>query len=272
MNEVQILSRLNHPNLVQLYAFSTEERVGTCLLVQELVEGGDLLKYLKRIKPMRDAQNFPETSLKQALSWCVQVCRGMAHLELLGIVHRDLAARNILLDSNRLAKVADFGLALSFDGSEEGESSTLEVRQMAVRWTSPEALFDQRFSHESDVWSFGILMWEVFSFGERPYNMQDQTEIVNKLRLDYQQGSNQFRCKNPYFPKATDGQREEVYSIMLKCWAISTEDRPKFYNMQNDLHHYKITGDLSGYQEVKFELQKTFSTRMNLKRVSSLLP
>ena len=86
----------------------------------------------------------------------------MAHLESLKIVHRDLAARNVLLDENRTAKVLDFGMALSDRQQNAG------CDYLHVRWTAPEAIFDKKFSSASDVWSFGITLWEIFTFGEKP--------------------------------------------------------------------------------------------------------
>ena len=169
-NEKNVMSRLNHPNLVQMYAISKDNK-GNNLLVQELMTSGCLQEYLKRISTFKDRTDFGETSFKSLLSLCVQVARGMAHLERLNIVHRDLASRNILLDENRMAKVADFGLALSeIDADTENE-------MLPIKWTAPEALFDKRYSCSSDVWSFGILIWEIFTFGkEKPYKQQGNTE------------------------------------------------------------------------------------------------
>ena len=150
------MTRLKHPNLVQLYAISKDDQ-GNDILVQELLENGCLLDYLL------DSVDCEDISFKSVLVWCVQVARGMAHLERLKIFHRDLATRNVLLDENKRAKVADFGMALS-----DTQPHT-NCDYLPVRWTAPEAVFDKQFSSASDVWSFGITLWEIFTFGEKPY-------------------------------------------------------------------------------------------------------
>merc|ERR1712142_1197038 len=110
-----------------------------------------MLQYLKKIKSLAPLEK--EASFKTLLSWCVQVARGMAHLEWLNIIHHDLAARNVLLDENaNRAKVADFGL------SSINQDRNSATDQLAFRWTAPEVLVEKKCSSASDVWSFGILM------------------------------------------------------------------------------------------------------------------
>ena len=140
------------------------------------MENGSLSDYLQHISTMADVEDFEETSFKSVLSWCVQVARGMAHLERLNIVHRDLAARNILLDENKRAKVADFGMAVT------GQQALGDCDYLPVRWTAPEAIFDKQFSSASDVWSFGITMWEIFTFGEKPFKSMGIKEYKEKIK------------------------------------------------------------------------------------------
>ena len=270
-NEKNVMSRLNHPNLVQMYAISKDNK-GNNLLVQELMTSGCLQEYLKRISTFKDRTDFGETSFKSLLSLCVQVARGMAHLERLNIVHRDLAARNVLLGENWMAKVADFGLSLSeIDADAENE-------MLPIRWTAPEALFDKSFSSSSDVWSFGILIWEIFTFGkEKPYKQQGNTEYKTKMKLDYIKQRNDYRCKMPWlFSTVTEKDMNDVYNIMKRCWDIQTENRPKFYDLQVDLDHFKMTGDLTGYGPVTSTTEdrrrkQSFSHIVNNEPISSLI-
>ena len=236
--EKKVMIRLKHPNLVQLYAVSRDDE-GNDILVQERMENGSLSDYLISIGPLRNISDFEETSFKSVLSWCLQIARGMAHLESLKIVHRDLAARNVLLDENKRAKVADFGMALS------GRQAQTDCDYLPVRWTAPEAFFDKKFSSASDVWSFGITMWEIFMFGEKPYKTLSIKEYKERIRNDYKMKKNEFRCEQPsQLSKATDREQKDVYHIMTQCWNINLTERPRFCDLEKDLHHFLSTGVL----------------------------
>merc|ERR1712192_278805 len=142
-DEIKTMKDLNHPNLIQLFAFTTGN------------PEGDLKNYLQKLK--KDPQRMKSESKKiwsKLLSWNIEVARGMERLEKLKIVHRDLAARNVLLDQFFRAKVADFGLAM-----QPSEGRKQKGEKLPEKWTSPEALFQQEFTSMSDVWSFGILMF-----------------------------------------------------------------------------------------------------------------
>ena len=170
--------KLKHYNLVQLYAVSRDD-AGNAILVQEQMESGSLIDYLiDYVRPLADDEDSEEASFSSLLSWSLQIARGMAHLQRLDIVHRDLATRNVLLDENKIAKVADFGMALT-------NSQPIEVCDyLCVRWTSPEAIFDKQFSSASDVWSFGLTLWEIFTMGDKPSKDMGIKEYIKKLRTD----------------------------------------------------------------------------------------
>ena len=269
LKEKKVMTRLNHPNLVQLYATSIDEE-GNDLLIQELVHNGNLLEYLPRIRPLANKEDFEETSFNFVLRWCVQVARGMAQLERLGIVHRDLAARNVLLDQNKRAKVADFGLALS-SGKSTGDTDK-DTDNLPAKWTAPEALFDQEFTSESDVWSFSILMYEIFSLGEKPYKSDGPHAYQQQMRSDYENKTNEYRCRKPWqLTKATEKEMTDIYNLMKKCWDIEPENRPKFFNLEADLDYFVLTGDLPGYyDEVPFRKARPYSTRRKISRFSHL--
>eukprot|EP00092_Neocalanus_flemingeri_P080213 GFUD01100044.1.p1 GENE.GFUD01100044.1~~GFUD01100044.1.p1 ORF type:complete len:468 (+),score=107.71 GFUD01100044.1:185-1405(+) len=262
LHEKEIMKRLNHPNLVQLYAIVNDPKEGN-FLVQEYLNEGDLLQYLRKIRPLKDEADVIGVSFPKRLEWCVQVARGMAHLELLTIVHRDLAARNILLDKFFTAKVADFGMALALEDKIEGDD------KIPIRWTAPEAMFDQNFSHSSDIWSYGVLMWEIFTFGDIPYGKSIRNEeLKQKMQMDFDRKSNNFRCQKP---RSSEKDMDDVYQIMTKCWDIEPSYRPKFSNLQHDVEHYAFTGDLSGYDTPAFEARRSNSIRSNVSSTSNLI-
>uniref|UniRef100_A0A3B4HCQ8 Src-related kinase lacking C-terminal regulatory tyrosine and N-terminal myristylation sites n=1 Tax=Pundamilia nyererei TaxID=303518 RepID=A0A3B4HCQ8_9CICH len=135
-----------------------------------------------------------------------QVAEGMAYLEDRSIVHRDLAARNILVGDDLVCKVADFGLARIIRDSVYTASRNTKI---PVRWTAPEAALHQRFSVKSDVWSFGVLLYEMMSRGKMPYE-------GTAARLS-------VRCPS------------NIYRIMIDCWAIEPSKRPSFHALHSQL-------------------------------------
>ena len=251
-SEKDTMTKLNHPNLVQLFAIVIDEKEGN-FMIQEFMEKGDLKNYLKKMKDKKGSRKsklYDESSFKNLLSWCAQVCRGMEHLESLQIIHRDLAARNVLLDKFGRAKVADFGLAL------EGQLDESLKEKLPVKWTAPEAMFKKRFSHKSDVWAFAILMWEVFSFGDTPYgpdvtNSEYKKRMASEFRTSKENKKvrKPLRCKIPKpFSEGPDAeQMKGAYQLMQQCWEIVPENRPAFGNIREDLDHAVDTGDWEGY-------------------------
>eukprot|EP00092_Neocalanus_flemingeri_P021490 GFUD01023304.1.p1 GENE.GFUD01023304.1~~GFUD01023304.1.p1 ORF type:complete len:528 (+),score=118.54 GFUD01023304.1:41-1585(+) len=248
-SEKDTMSKLNHPNLVQLFAIVIDGKEGN-FMIQEFMEKGDLKNYLKKMKSKkanRKSKITDESSFNNLLSWCAQVCRGMEHLEVLKIIHRDLAARNVLLDKFGRAKVADFGLAL------EGKLEEGLKEKLPVKWTAPEAMFKKHFSHKSDVWAFAILMWEIFSFGDTPYGPEVTNSDYKKRMASEFRSSKKIprplRCKIPtLFSSGTDAeQMRGAYEMMLTCWELKPEDRPGFGRLREDLDHAVATGDWEGY-------------------------
>ncbi|KAJ6629276.1 Vascular endothelial growth factor receptor 1 [Pseudolycoriella hygida] len=155
------------------------------------------------------------------LCWSFQVARGMTYLSSRKVLHGDLAARNILLCNDNVVKICDFGLARSLykcnNYKKEGGTP------LPLKWLALESISDQTFSTLSDVWSFGILMWELFSLGTTPYpGMEANQEFFYKLRKGY-------RMEKP------ESATKEVYDLMLQCWSRDPESRPLFNILEEKL-------------------------------------
>ncbi|KAI3377859.1 hypothetical protein L3Q82_008994, partial [Scortum barcoo] len=176
--EARILKQYDHPNIVKLIGVCTQKQ--PIYIIMELVQGGDFLSFLRR-----ESHNLrPKTLVKMTEN----VASGMEYLESKKCIHRDLAARNCLVAEQNVVKISDFGMSRQQD---DGVYSTEGgLRQIPVKWTAPEALYygapqlplpSSRYTTESDVWSFGVLLWETFSMGMTPYtsmtNQQTQDEV-----------------------------------------------------------------------------------------------
>lgn len=145
----------------------------------------------------------------------------MSYLETRNYIHRDLAARNCLVGDNNLVKVADFGLArLMRDDTYTAHAGA----KFPIKWTAPEGLAYNKFSTKSDVWAFGVLLWEIATYGMSPYPGIDLTDVFHKLESGY-------RMERP------NGCPPEVYDLMRQCWNWQAQDRPTFKNIHHMLEH-----------------------------------
>ncbi|OQR67235.1 tyrosine-protein kinase HTK16-like [Tropilaelaps mercedesae] len=205
VREVNMMLGLVHPCIVKL--------IGVCLgpplmMVQELVELGSLMKFLQeRADTVQIEVDFPR--------WSQQIANGMSYLESRQLVHRDLAARNILLASRMQAKISDFGLSRAVQMDDNNYHATTGGK-WPLKWYAPEAINYGSFSTASDVWSFGVTLWEMYSFGtEQPYGPMTGMEVLAFVEA----GS---RLKAP--PACPDW----CYDIMLRCWNLEIKKRPRF--------------------------------------------
>ena len=156
LKEAQIMKKLRHPKLIQLYAVCTLEE--PIYIITELMRNGSLLEYI---------QGKGRTlKLPQLIDMAAQIAAGMAYLESQNYIHRDLAARNVLCGENNIVKIADFGLARLI---KEDEYEARVGARFPIKWTAPEAANYSKFSIKSDVWSFGILLTELVTYGRIPY-------------------------------------------------------------------------------------------------------
>uniref|UniRef100_A0A914C3U5 Protein kinase domain-containing protein n=1 Tax=Acrobeloides nanus TaxID=290746 RepID=A0A914C3U5_9BILA len=193
----------------------------------------DLLRYVKMQK-LKDRKEIPFETILLIL-W--QIAKGMEFITSKNIVHRDLAARNVLLTNDFQAKISDFGLAVI--NNTDLKETTL-VKKFPVRWMSIEAIAEKLFSEKSDVWAFGVLMFEVFSLGQDPYVGIETRKILRFLRSGE-------RLSRPEL--ATN----EMYEMMRRCWEENLETRPKFEKLVAKLHDV-LEGE-SGYSKYYEELE-----------------
>ncbi|XP_042363082.1 ephrin type-A receptor 2a [Plectropomus leopardus] len=211
LSEASIMGQFSHPNIIRLEGVVTKFK--HAMIVTEYMENGALDTYLKD----RDGE-IPTYQLAGMLRG---IAAGMKYLADMSYVHRDLAARNVLVNSNLECKVSDFGLSRVLEDDAEGTYTT-RGGKIPIRWTAPEAIAYRKFTSASDVWSFGIVMWEVMAFGERPYWDMSNHEVMKAI-------NEAFRLPAPMdCPSA-------IYQLMLQCWQHDRSKRPRFTDIVNIL-------------------------------------
>ncbi|XP_039677838.1 tyrosine-protein kinase Tec [Perca fluviatilis] len=202
IEEAKVMMRLSHPKLVQLYGVCSQQN--PIYIVTEFMENGCLLNFLR--------QRRGSFNLGSLLSICLDVSKGMEHLEANGFIHRDLAARNCLVNDCLVVKVSDFGMARYVLDDQYTSSSGAKF---PVKWSPPEVFNFCKYSSKSDVWSFGVLMWEVFTEGRMPFEQSQNHEVVTLVT----KGHRLYRPK-----MATPA----IYDIMQISWHERPEERPSF--------------------------------------------
>uniref|UniRef100_A0A3P8ZNE3 Tyrosine-protein kinase n=1 Tax=Esox lucius TaxID=8010 RepID=A0A3P8ZNE3_ESOLU len=202
IEEAKIMMRLCHPKLVQLYGVCTQQK--PMCIVTEFLDNGCLLNYLR--------QRVGTLTMTWLLSFCQDACEGMEYLESHSFIHRDLAARNCLVSDKNVVKVCDFGMT-RYVLDNQYTSST--GSKFPVKWSPPEVLHYNKYSNKSDVWSFGVLMWEVFSEGKIPFDGRSNVDVVEEITRGH-------RLYRPH--KAS----KDVYTLMYQCWHEKPQGRPSF--------------------------------------------
>ncbi|XP_039867091.1 tyrosine-protein kinase Fes/Fps isoform X3 [Simochromis diagramma] len=209
--EARILKQYDHPNIVKLIGVCTQKQ--PIYIIMELIQGGDFLSFLRT----EGHSLIPKMLVKMTEN----VASGMEYLESKKCIHRDLAARNCLVAEGNVVKISDFGMSRQEDDGVYSAEGGL--RQIPVKWTAPEALNYGRYTTESDVWSFGILLWETFSMGMTPY-----TSMTNQqTREEVEKG---YRMPAPH------GCPIEISRIMNSCWQYDPRNRPSFKKLRIDLN------------------------------------
>uniref|UniRef100_A0A3P8TNZ5 receptor protein-tyrosine kinase n=1 Tax=Amphiprion percula TaxID=161767 RepID=A0A3P8TNZ5_AMPPE len=212
LSEASIMGQFDHPNIIRLEGVVT--RCKPLMIITEYMENGSLDAFLRK----HDGQ----FTVIQLVGMLRGIASGMKYLSDMSYVHRDLAARNILVNSNLVCKVSDFGLSRVLEDDPEAAYTTRVRRKIPIRWTAPEAITYRKFTTASDVWSYGIVMWEVVSYGERPYWDMNNQDVIKAIEEGYR------------LPAPMDCP-VVLHQLMLDCWERERAERPTFSQILNML-------------------------------------
>ncbi|XP_077050866.1 epidermal growth factor receptor isoform X2 [Siphateles boraxobius] len=202
LDEAYVMASVEHPHVCRLLGICL---TSTIQLITQLMPYGCLLDYVRENKDNIGSQDL--------LNWCVQIAKGMNYLEERHLVHRDLAARNVLVKTPQHVKITDFGLAKLLNADEKEYHA--DGGKVPIKWMALESILHRTYTHQSDVWSYGVTVWELMTFGTKPYDGIPASEIAEVL----EKGE-----RLPQPPICTI----DVYMIMVKCWMIDSESRPRF--------------------------------------------
>eukprot|EP01024_Parvocaulis_polyphysoides_P044153 TRINITY_DN405_c0_g2_i2.p1 TRINITY_DN405_c0_g2~~TRINITY_DN405_c0_g2_i2.p1 ORF type:complete len:307 (-),score=46.19 TRINITY_DN405_c0_g2_i2:787-1707(-) len=223
LREMEIYKHMRymHENIVQIRGYSQDPQGRQCVLM-EFAKEGSLDDFLRQYRHKWNNQmNENELTLVK-LRMSQQICSGLVYLHKQGVIHRDIAARNVLLfDLNPVkVKLADFGLALITSRPQEGNNENQTVintmRNLPIRWTPPEVIkkFEEsRWSQKSDVWSYGILVWEIFTNGKIPFENLTDLTVMQKLGLYSKESKDQESVLPPKLQIP-----DQIYEFMKQCW------------------------------------------------------
>lgn len=202
LDEAYIMCSVEHPNLLKLHAVCMTSQM---MLITQLMPLGCLLDYVRN--------NKDKIGSKALLNWSTQIARGMSYLEERRLVHRDLAARNVLVQTPSCIKITDFGLAklLDFDS----DTYRAAGGKMPIKWLALECIRHRIFTSKSDVWAFGVTIWELLTYGQRPYENISAKEVPDLIEVGH-------KLPQP------DICSLDVYCILLSCWVLDADARPTF--------------------------------------------
>nr|ABR23004.1 fibroblast growth factor receptor 2 [Paracentrotus lividus] len=227
LKELSVMKLLKpHPNIVTLFGCCTKDGYESPLIIMEYLPNGNLLSHLRSSRQRVEDFEMHRTSMRTTLSptdlirYAYEIANGMAYLASMMCIHRDLAARNILLSRDGVCKLSDFGLAR--DVMNGGVYQRKTQGRVPIRWMALESLLDNVYTIQSDVWSFGVLMWEIVTIGSYPYPGVPSKKLIKDLQKGY-------RMPRP------EHCSEDIYSIMLECWRDENKMRPTFDQLRNRL-------------------------------------
>ncbi|XP_057704670.1 proto-oncogene tyrosine-protein kinase receptor Ret [Corythoichthys intestinalis] len=238
LSEFTLLKQVNHPHVIKMYGACSQD--GPLYLIVEYAKFGSLRNFLRESRKVgpsfmgMDAnrnssylENPDDRALTMGdlISFAWQISRGMQYLAEMKLVHRDLAARNVLVAEGRKMKISDFGL--SRDVYEEDSYVKRSKGRIPVKWMAIESLFDHIYTTQSDVWSFGVLLWEIVTLGGNPYPGIAPERLFNLLKTGY-------RMERP------ENCSEEMYNLMGRCWKQESDKRPTFSDISKELEKMMV--------------------------------
>ena len=211
--EATLMNNFDHPNIVRLIGVCCEQEP-YCMILEHMSEG-DLNSLLCRNNPMKSLTRvqcgFTGFSVKQLVDMAIDIAAGLSYLSKNHYIHRDLATRNCLVGKELKVKLADFGLSQEI--YTDNYFRLKDTEMLPIRWMPPESIVYAKFSAQGDVWSFGVVLWEIFSFGAQPYFGKSNEEVVQYVRDGY-------LLESPY------NCPQEIYDLMVDCWAMDPNERP----------------------------------------------
>ncbi|XP_056385719.1 fibroblast growth factor receptor 2 isoform X2 [Hyla sarda] len=247
VSEMEMMKMIGkHKNIINLLGACTQG--GTLYVIVEYAAKGNLREYLRARRPVEmeysyDINRVPgeQMTFKDLVSCTYQLSRGMEYLASQKCIHRDLAARNVLVTESNVMKIADFGLARDVNNIDYYKKTT--NGRLPVKWMAPEALFDRVYTHQSDVWSFGVLMWEIFTLGGSPYPGIPVEELFKLLKEGHRMDK-PANCTN------------ELYMMMRDCWHAIPSHRPTFKQLVEDLDRILTLTSNEEYLDLSVPLEQ----------------
>lgn len=225
LDEAYIMASVEHPNLLKLLAVCMTSQM---MLITQLMPLGCLLDYVRN--------NRDKIGSKALLNWSTQIAKGMAYLEERRLVHRDLAARNVLVQTPSMVKITDFGLAKLLDV--DSDEYKAPGGKMPIKWLALECIRNRVFTSKSDVWSFGVTIWELLTFGARPYENTPAKDVPELIEIGH-------KLPQPEICSL------DIYCMLLACWHVDADSRPHFKELAEQFaqkasdpgRYLVITGD-----------------------------